>query len=87
MPDLQNGELEAARKPLYTWFGTAGSLGDVARRALADGKQPYAVARRDGEPLAFAELPESWRSPERRDAAHGRQRAYGSSAQPRSGDP
>ncbi len=28
------------------------------------GKQPYAIARRDGAPMAFAGLWESWRSPE-----------------------
>ncbi len=33
-------------------------------RAMADGKQPYAIARRDGAPLAFAGLWEGWRSPE-----------------------
>jgi putative SOS response-associated peptidase YedK len=33
-------------------------------RAMGDGKQPYAIARRDGEPLAFAGLWEGWRSPD-----------------------
>ncbi len=33
-------------------------------RAMADGKQPYAIARQDGAPLAFAGLWEGWRSPE-----------------------
>jgi putative SOS response-associated peptidase YedK len=33
-------------------------------RAMADGKQPYAIARADGAPLAFAGLWEGWRSPE-----------------------
>ncbi len=33
-------------------------------RAMADGKQPYAIARRDGAPLTFAGLWEGWRSPE-----------------------
>ena len=33
-------------------------------RALANGKQPYAIARRDGAPLAFAGLWEGWRSPQ-----------------------
>jgi putative SOS response-associated peptidase YedK len=33
-------------------------------RAMADGKQPYAIARADGEPLAFAGLWEGWRSPD-----------------------
>ena len=33
-------------------------------RAGADGKQPYAVARRDGEPMAFAGLWEGWRAPD-----------------------
>ena len=33
-------------------------------RAGADGKQPYAVARRDGEPMAFAALWEGWRAPD-----------------------
>jgi putative SOS response-associated peptidase YedK len=32
-------------------------------RAMADGKQPYAIARADGEPLAFAGLWEGWRDP------------------------
>ena len=32
-------------------------------RAMPDGKQPYAIARRDGAPLAFAGLWEGWRSP------------------------
>ena len=32
-------------------------------RTQADGKQPFAAARADGEPLAFAGLYESWRSP------------------------
>jgi putative SOS response-associated peptidase YedK len=30
-------------------------------RAMADGKQPYAIARQDGAPLAFAGLWEGWR--------------------------
>jgi len=33
-------------------------------RKLQAGKQPYAIARRDGAPLAFAGLWEGWRSPE-----------------------
>ena len=33
-------------------------------RAAPDGKQPYAIARRDGTPLALAGLWEGWRSPE-----------------------
>lgn len=33
-------------------------------RAMADGKQPYAIARRDETPLAFAGLWEGWRSPD-----------------------
>jgi putative SOS response-associated peptidase YedK len=33
-------------------------------KAVADGKQPYAIARRDGEPLAFAGMWESWRAPD-----------------------
>lgn len=33
-------------------------------RAMADGKQPYAIARRDGAPMAFAGLWEGWRSPD-----------------------
>ncbi len=33
-------------------------------KALADGKQPYAIARRDGAPFAFAGLWEAWRSPD-----------------------
>ncbi len=32
--------------------------------ALPDGKQPYAIARRNGAPLAFAGLWEGWRSPD-----------------------
>jgi putative SOS response-associated peptidase YedK len=32
-------------------------------KAMADGKQPYAIARTDGTPLAFAGLWESWRDP------------------------
>jgi putative SOS response-associated peptidase YedK len=32
-------------------------------RAMADGKQPYAIARRDGQPMAFAGLWEVWRAP------------------------
>ena len=33
-------------------------------RSMPDGKQPYAIARRDGGPLAFAGLWEGWRSPD-----------------------
>ena len=33
-------------------------------RAQADGKQPFAIARVDGHPLAFAGLWEGWKSPE-----------------------
>ena len=33
-------------------------------RAQADGKQPFAIARVDGQPLAFAGLWEGWKSPE-----------------------
>ena len=32
-------------------------------KAVPDGKQPYAIARRDTAPLAFAGLWESWRDP------------------------
>jgi putative SOS response-associated peptidase YedK len=32
-------------------------------RAMADGKQPYAIAPAAGEPLAFAALSEGWRDP------------------------
>jgi putative SOS response-associated peptidase YedK len=32
-------------------------------RTMADGKQPYAIARWDGAPLAFAGIWESWRTP------------------------
>ncbi len=31
---------------------------------LPGGKQPYAIARRDGAPLAFAGLWEGWRAPD-----------------------
>ena len=31
-------------------------------KAMADGKQPYAIARRDGAPLAFAGIWEGWRA-------------------------
>ena len=31
---------------------------------MADGKQPYAIARRDGAPLAFAGIWEGWRAPD-----------------------
>jgi len=33
-------------------------------QATPDGKMPHAIARRDGEPLAFAGLWEGWRSPD-----------------------
>jgi putative SOS response-associated peptidase YedK len=33
-------------------------------KTAPDGKQPYAIARMDGAPLAFAGLWEGWRSPE-----------------------
>lgn len=33
-------------------------------RAMADGKQPYAIARADGAALAFAGLWEGWRAPD-----------------------
>jgi len=33
-------------------------------RAIPDGKQPYAIARRDGRPMAFAGLREGWRAPD-----------------------
>lgn len=32
-------------------------------RAMTDGKQPYAIARRDGAPLAFAGIWEGWHGP------------------------
>ncbi len=32
-------------------------------KAVADGKQPYAIARRDGAPLALAGIWDSWRDP------------------------
>jgi len=32
-------------------------------RAMADGKQPYTIARRDRQPMAFAGLWEGWRAP------------------------
>ncbi len=33
-------------------------------RAMPDGKQPYAIARADGAPVAFAGLWEGWRGPD-----------------------
>ena len=33
-------------------------------RAMPDGKQPYAIARQDGAPLALAGIWESWREPD-----------------------
>jgi putative SOS response-associated peptidase YedK len=33
-------------------------------RAEPNGKQPYAIARRDGAPMAFAGLWEAWRQPD-----------------------
>ncbi len=33
-------------------------------RAMADGKQPYAIARQDGTPMAMAGLWEGWRAPD-----------------------
>jgi putative SOS response-associated peptidase YedK len=33
-------------------------------KGVADGKQPYAIARRDGEQLAFAGIWEGWRAPD-----------------------
>ena len=33
-------------------------------QATAGGKQPYAIARQDGEPMAFAGLWDGWRSPD-----------------------
>jgi putative SOS response-associated peptidase YedK len=33
-------------------------------RAMPDGKQPYAIGRKDGAPLAFAGIWEDWRGPE-----------------------
>jgi putative SOS response-associated peptidase YedK len=33
-------------------------------KSLPDGKQPYAIARADGAPLAFAGIWESWRDPD-----------------------
>jgi putative SOS response-associated peptidase YedK len=36
----------------------------MSKKAMPDGKQPYAIARADGAPLAFAGLWEGWRSPD-----------------------
>jgi putative SOS response-associated peptidase YedK len=33
-------------------------------KAMPDGKQPYAIARRDGTPVTFAGLWEGWRAPD-----------------------
>ena len=33
-------------------------------RTLQDGKQPYAIARRDGSPIVFAGLWEWWKAPD-----------------------
>ena len=33
-------------------------------RTMSDGKQPYAIARQDGEAMAFAGLWEGWKSPD-----------------------
>jgi putative SOS response-associated peptidase YedK len=33
-------------------------------RAMPDGKQPYAIGRKDGAPLAFAGIWEGWRGPD-----------------------
>jgi putative SOS response-associated peptidase YedK len=39
-------------------------------KAMADGKQLYAIARTDGAPLAFASLWKGWRHHQRRELAH-----------------
>ena len=31
---------------------------------MADGKQPYAIARADGQPIVFAGLWEGWKNPD-----------------------
>ena len=72
-------DLKACKRPINARSETIGSGmfrgGLAARRCLvpadafyewktvADGKQPYAIARTDGAPLAFAGLWEGWRDP------------------------
>ncbi len=72
-------DLKSARRPINARAETAATSGMfrgalAARRCLvpADAfyewrvpdKQPFAIARRDGQPMAFAGLWEGWRSPE-----------------------
>ena len=72
-------DLKACKRPINARSETIGSgmfRGALAARrclvpadafyewkAVADGKQPYAIARTDGAPLAFAGLWEGWRDP------------------------
>ena len=72
-------DLKACKRPINARSETIGSgmfRGALAARrclvpadafyewkAVADGKQPYAIARADGAPLAFAGLWEGWRDP------------------------
>ncbi len=72
-------DLKACKRPINARSETIGSgmfRGALAGRrclvpadafyewkAVADGKQPYAIARTDGAPLAFAGLWEGWRDP------------------------
>src|ERR1700712_1476106 len=62
-------------------------------KTTPDGKVPHAIARADGELLAFAGLWESWRVPEGEGVLrichhhHESQSADGDAAQPDAGDP
>ena len=72
-------DLKACKQPINARSETIGSgmfRGALAARrclvpadafyewkAVTDGKQPYAIARTDGAPLAFAGLWEGWRDP------------------------
>jgi putative SOS response-associated peptidase YedK len=51
-------------------------------KGIEGGKQPYAIAREDGQPMAFAGLWENFRWPD-----HDAERRDGGTARPHAGDP
>ena len=64
MPAVTGGAPDTAGSPDRTGGKRPSPRGAKARTPPRPGKQPWAIAREDGQPIAFAGLWEGWRGPD-----------------------